>query len=203
MAEDDSFDAVMARLRAGESDAANVILSRFTRRLLALARAQLGSTTAAKGELEDVLQSVYKSFFARYKQDQFELADWNELWSLLTIITVRKCVNRRSYHRAGRRDVRRQVPWQGSPGQKNAGWDLVDREPTPLEAAVLADTVQQLFRGMDEPDREAVSMLLQGYTAGEVAVAQRCSERTVRRVRKRVKDRLKKLYAAESGASSA
>ena len=82
------------------------------------------------------------------------------------------------------------------------GWDLVDREPTPLEAAVLADTVNELFRGMDEPDRETVSMLLQGYTAQEVAASRSCSERTVRRVRSRVKERLKRLYAADSGPSA-
>ena len=112
MAEDDSFDEVMARLKAGEDDAANAILNRFTRRLIALARAQLGSATRAKAEIEDVVQSVYKSFFARYGDGRFELEDWNELWSLLTVITVRKCANRRSYHRAGRRDVRREVAWQ-------------------------------------------------------------------------------------------
>ena len=200
MAEDDSFDEVMARLKAGEDDAANVILNRFTRRLIALARVHLGSATRAKAEIEDVVQSVYKSFFARYGDGRFELEDWSELWSLLTVITVRKCANRRNYHRAGRRDVRREVAWQRGSDRPNSGWDLVDREPTPLEAAALADTVQELFRGMDEPDRETVIMLLQGYTAEEVAASRCCSERTVRRVRSRVKERIRRLYAAEDAS---
>jgi RNA polymerase sigma-70 factor (ECF subfamily) len=201
MDQDESFEAVMARLRAGEADAAAVILRRFTRRLIALTRTQLASPPRARAEIEDVVQSVYKSFFARYGQGQFDLDDWNDLWGLLTVITLRKCANRRAYHRARRRDARREVPWQRPAARRNAGWDLVDREPTPLEAAVLAETVHELFRGLDEPDRETVAMLLQGYTAEEIAGVQACSERTVRRVRSRLKDRLKRLYTADQESS--
>ena len=201
MAQDDSFEAVMARLRVGEDDAADAILRRFTRRLIALTRTQLVSLPRAKVEIEDVVQSVYKSFFARYGQGQFDLDDWNDLWGLLTVITLRKCANRRAYHRARRRDARREVGTQHPFGRPDFGWDLVDREPTPLEAAMLADTVHELFRGMDDPDRETVSMLLQGYTAEEIATVRSCSERTVRRVRIRLKDRLKRLYAADQEAA--
>jgi RNA polymerase sigma-70 factor (ECF subfamily) len=195
VSDDDPFEVLMARLRAGDDEAADVIFRRFTRRLIALARTQLESMTRTQAEIEDVVQSVYKSFFARYGRGQFEFDDWNDIWGLLTIITLRKCANRRTYHRARRRDARREVPWQRPDEQGNPGWELVDREPTPLEAAVLADTVNELFRGMDEPDRETVSMLLQGYTSEEIAATRSCSERTVRRVRSRLKDRLKRLYA--------
>ena len=74
--------------------------------------------------------------------------------------------------------------------------ELVDREPTPLEAAALSDTVEELFRGLDEHHRETVSMLLQGYTVEEIAAALACSERTVRRARGRLKERLKQLDTA-------
>jgi RNA polymerase sigma-70 factor (ECF subfamily) len=185
----------------GKDDAADAILRRFTRRLIALTRTQLVSLPRAKVEIEDVVQSVYKSFFARYGQGQFDLDDWNDLWGLLTVITLRKCANRRAYHIAQRRDARRDVGSQRPFGQPDFGWDLVDREPTPLEAAMLADTVHELFRGMDDPDRETVSMLLQGYTAEEIATVRACSERTVRRVRSRLKDRLKRLYAADQEAA--
>jgi RNA polymerase sigma-70 factor (ECF subfamily) len=74
--------------------------------------------------------------------------------------------------------------------------DVVDREPTPLEAAMLADTVHELFRGLEDRDHAAVSLLLQGYTAGEIAITLSRSERTVRRVRGRLRERLKQLYGA-------
>src|SRR5262245_9929790 len=94
MVEDDSFDQVMARLRAGDEDAAVAIFRRFTRRLIALSRTQLESMTRARVEVEDVVQSVYKSFFARYGRGEYEFDDWSGIWGLLTIIALRKCANR-------------------------------------------------------------------------------------------------------------
>jgi RNA polymerase sigma-70 factor, ECF subfamily len=204
MAQDETFGAVMARLRTGEDRAADVILKRFTRRLIALARKKLRTISRAEAEIEDVVQSVYKSFFARHGQGQFELDDWNAVWGLLTIITLRKCANRRTYHLARRRDVRREVAWQGTgrSSRSEPGWDLIDREPTPFEAAALAETVGELFRGLEDPDRQTVTMLLQGYTALEIATIRSCSERTVRRVRSRVKDRLKRLLAIDVETSA-
>jgi RNA polymerase sigma-70 factor (ECF subfamily) len=119
--------------------------------------------TSSRGDIEDVIQSVYKSFFARYIEGQFEIDDWNELWGLLTIITLRKCANRRTYLKARRRDIRREVSTAQLYGPGGFGWDLVDREPSPYEAAALADTVQELFRGFDQIYRETISLILQGY----------------------------------------
>jgi RNA polymerase sigma-70 factor (ECF subfamily) len=194
MGQDESFEVVMKRLRAGDDEAASAILGKFTSRLMTLARARLASLSSSQRDLEDVIQSVYKSFFSRYGQGQFEIDDWNELWGLLTIITLRKCANRQTYLKARRRDVRREVSTTGQGESSGLGCLLVDREPTPLEAAALADTVEELLRGLDPPDRVTVSMLLQGYNSREISETLTCSERTVRRVRTRLRDRLKRLY---------
>jgi RNA polymerase sigma-70 factor (ECF subfamily) len=192
---EDSFEAVMRRLRAGDDDAATVVFRRFTHRLMALARTRLQSISGSRADIEDVIQSVYKSFFCRYAEGQFDIDDWSELWGLLAVITLRKCANRRTYLQARRRDIRRLVSSSRHDEASGPGCELVDREPTPLEAAALADLVQELFRGLNPPDRQTVSMLLQGYTAQEIANVMTCSERTVRRVRSRLKVKLKHLYA--------
>jgi RNA polymerase sigma factor (sigma-70 family) len=70
---------------------------------------------------------------------------------------------------------------------------LPDRAPTPVQAAILAETVEQLFQGMSEDDRPIVAQILAGYTAEEVAQRLDCSERTVRRVRHRAKQRFQRL----------
>lgn len=58
---------------------------------------------------------------------------------------------------------RREVPPQAAP----AAWQLaVDRDPSPDEATVLAEAVEELFRGLDDPDERAVlEFHLQGHTA--------------------------------------
>ena len=57
--------------------------------------------------------------------------------------------------------------------------------------------VINLFRDLDPDDRPIVESILQGYTAEETAARLDCSERTVRRVRRRAKQCLERLIAPE------
>src|SRR3954470_20415342 len=82
---------------------------RFTRRLIGLARAHLDGRLRHKIDPEDVVQSAYKSFFLRYGEGALATEGWDGLWGLLTLITLRKCADRVRYHRAGRRDLAREV----------------------------------------------------------------------------------------------
>ena len=71
-------------------------------------------------------------------------------------------------------------------------WEAIGREPTPDEAAMLNETVEHLLDGLSPPERAIVELSLQGYTTGEIADRLRRSQRTVRRVRERVKNRLER-----------
>src|SRR5262245_8961171 len=97
MSPNDSFQQLMARLRAGDDDAASAVFHRFARRLIGLARSHVDSWLQHKVDPEDVVQSVYESFFRRHQEDLFEVQSWDSLWSLLTLITVRKCLKRIDY----------------------------------------------------------------------------------------------------------
>src|SRR4051794_21953217 len=97
MAADQDFADVMARLRAGDEVAAQEVFGRYAHRLIALARSRLGERLRPKVDAEDVVQSVFKSFFVRYAEDRFDLGGWDGLWSLLTVITLRKCGYRTRY----------------------------------------------------------------------------------------------------------
>ena len=69
--------------------------------------------------------------------------------------------------------------------------------PTPDEAAILTETVERLFQAIAPDDRPIVEQILVGYTVAEVAERLDCSDRTVRRVRQRAKQRLHRLMEAE------
>src|SRR5262245_37537637 len=101
----ESFHDIIARLGRGESRAASEVFQRFADRLIALARARLTAQVRQKVDPEDVLQSVCRSFFVRQADGQFVLGSWDELWSLLTVLTVRKCANRARHLKAARRAV--------------------------------------------------------------------------------------------------
>ena len=71
-----SFTDVMARLRAGDEDAARQVFQRFVHRLVGLARVRLGRDLRRRVDPEDVVQSAYKSFFLRYEEGKVEVRDW-------------------------------------------------------------------------------------------------------------------------------
>jgi RNA polymerase sigma-70 factor (ECF subfamily) len=69
----------------------------------------------------------------------------------------------------------------------------IDREPTPEQAAVLAETVAQVLEDLAPPERPIVELSLQGYSTREVSEQLGRAERSVRRVRERVRQRLERI----------
>ncbi len=165
---------------------------RYTRRLIGLARAHLDVRLQHKIEPEDVVQSAYRSFFVRYGDEIKEEEGLEGLWPLLTLITIRKCADRVRYYQAERRNISREAsapsPDLPQPWQEAAG-----REPTPEHAAVLAETLENLLSGLDEDDRPIIELSLQGFSTPEVSERLGRAERSVRRVRERVRKQLERL----------
>lgn len=190
MSSDAAFNTLMARLRAGDEDAATQIFRRYANRLVGLARTRLDPVLQQKTSPEDVLQSVFKSFFMRAAEGQFELGDWDNLWSLLTLLTIRKCARWADYYRAQRRDVRRETPLPTGTEDAPPAWEALNRDPTPAEALLLTETVERLLADLKPRDREMVVLSLQGETTSKIATELGCAERTVERVLERVRKRL-------------
>ena len=194
MAEDGSFNDLMSRVRAGDQQAAGEVFRRFVARLVGLARGHLNRLVRRKVDPEDVLQSVLKSFFSRHAEGQFELDGWDGLWALLAQITVRKCGRWNEYYRAHRRRADREVHSLSTPAGALEVWEtLTSGEPTPLEAASLVETVQQLMAGLDERDRAVVALRLQNCTVPEISAEVGRTEYTVNQVLKRARRRLERL----------
>jgi RNA polymerase sigma-70 factor (ECF subfamily) len=186
-----SFADFLGRLQRGDDAASRELFGRFAHQLIALALRHIDARLRHKVEPEDVVQSVYKSFFLRYGDGKLDLVNWNSLWGLLTLLTVRKCAERAAYHRAERRDAAREVT---PPRDDAASWlEPLGREPTPLEAAVLSETVEQLFGGLDEQERPVLELSLQGYTTREISEQLGRAERTVRLLREGIRHRLERM----------
>jgi RNA polymerase sigma factor (sigma-70 family) len=57
-----------------------------------------------------------------------------------------------------------------------------DRGPSPVEAAIFTETVEDLLKQFKERERQIVSMSLEGYDVREVGAAVGCSESKVSRI---------------------
>jgi RNA polymerase sigma-70 factor (ECF subfamily) len=197
MSEDRSFEELMARLHAGDEDAASQIYQEFASRLIRLARQRLDGRLCQKLDAEDVVQSVFKSFFVRQSQGQFELDNWESLWNLLVRIALRKCCHKKRAYYGPHRDVRREAVREPREDDSCLEWGAVAPEPQPDEAAMLAETVRQFLGGLSERERQVVELRLQGYTAAEISVRVGRTEYTVQGILKSVRKRLRPLLQDE------
>ena len=175
-----SFAGLMKRVRDGEQEAATYFHRRWAGRLVRLARLKLGRTAAGKEDAEDVVQSVYRSFFHRYGNGQFQVGDWENAWSLLAKIAIRKCGSRRERYQALLRDTRREMPL--------VNIEVSGPDDSAAGAAMLSETIERLLDSLKGNDRTIVEFSLEGTTIQEIAEQLGCSERTVFRVRDRVRD---------------
>jgi RNA polymerase sigma-70 factor (ECF subfamily) len=172
----------LQRLNDGDEAAAAAVYERFARRLIGLARARLDSRLRQKLDPDDVVQSVFRSFFTRQREQKFELTDWDNLWSLLALITVRKCTNVRAKFGRKARNAGLEVRAKADLDSSSSGWVPPAREPTPADAAVLTELVERLLNSLPDKDRRIVGLCLEGKSLGEISNEINRAERTVRRV---------------------
>jgi RNA polymerase sigma-70 factor (ECF subfamily) len=191
------FEELMACLRQGDPQASREIFDRYARRLVGLAGAHLPAAVRRKLDPEDIVQSVFRSFFRRQGEGQFEFDSYDQLWSLLTVLAVRKCGHRIREFLTGRRNVCREQPPLAPDDSTSNVWQPADPSPSPAEALLLHETVEELLAGLTERERSVVVMRLQGWTVVEVAEQLRCSERTVLRHLEAVRARLAALAESD------
>jgi RNA polymerase sigma-70 factor (ECF subfamily) len=186
MSPDPSFDRLMSRLRCGDDATAAAVFRRFAAQLISLTRDNLDTWMRSKVDPEDIVQSVFRSFFVRFRDGDWNFVNWDSLWGLLTLVTLRKCSNRCAYLCRECRDVRREINGAATVGP-DVPSEPIDPAPSPLEAAMLTETVERLLKGLEPPERAVVELSLQGYSAAEIAERLGRAGRSVRRVREQVR----------------
>lgn len=184
---------LLHRIRAGDQAAAQELFQQYSRRLIGLARQRLNSKLQAKVDAEDVMQSVFRSFFRRHGEGEFSIPDEERLWGLLAIITVRKCGEWADYFGAQCRDVNREMSALPTGDDSLPGWQVVAADPTPSQAFLLTETLTEAMRDFDPREQEMVTLALQGYDTHEIGREVSRSERTVRRLLDRFRSRLEQF----------
>jgi DNA-directed RNA polymerase specialized sigma24 family protein len=183
-----SVTALVERLKDGDHEAARLLWQRYYPRLVALARQKLQGACRRVADEEDAALTAFNSFCRRAEQGQFpDLKDRDCLWALLVVITARKVADHVKFYDADKRGggkVRGDSALRGGDSEAGpAGLDAVEGdEPTPEEAALLAEEVETLLARLHDPVMRQVAVLkLEGYTNAEIARRQGCSVPTVER----------------------
>jgi RNA polymerase sigma-70 factor, ECF subfamily len=188
---------LLARWRAGDARAEDELFSRYTSRLIGLARRRLSAQMAQRVDAEDVVQSAYRCFCAAARDDQIVLHRSGDLWRVLAKITLNRLYKQVEHHTAAKRAVGREQTFGGDSSLIALG-DPVARTPSPSEAMAVIEELEQVLKGLAPHHRQMVELMLQGYHFKEIAEATDRSERLVRRVRDHVKDRLNRRFSEPS-----
>src|SRR6516162_2642293 len=101
--------SLLRRFRRGENDAATALYLRYAHRLLAVTRTQASPELTRLAQPEDIVQSVFLSFFRKAAGGMYDVPEGEELWNLFLVITLNKIRAKGNYFRARKRDVRRNV----------------------------------------------------------------------------------------------
>ena len=180
-----SDHSLLRRFRRGQDDGPTLLYLRYAERLRALAATQIAQGLAGRVDSEDIVQSVFRTFFRRAAQGQYDVPEGEELWKLLLVIALNKVRAVGAYHRAARRDVRR-----------TSGGETFDRaidtEVGRDEAAlsVLRLVIDEILDALPSGHRPIVELRVEGYEVAEIADRVQRSKRTVERVLQEFRQRL-------------
>jgi DNA-directed RNA polymerase specialized sigma24 family protein len=175
-------------LRESDPRAAQEIWERYFDRLVRLARQKLGASRRKGGDAdeEDAALSAFASFCAGAAAGKFPmLADREDLWRLLVVITARKAGAQAQRRRAKKRGGDWHAigaPSHGDDDLRDELAEIAGTDPSPEFAAQVAEEYDRLLDrlGDDELRRVAV-MRLEGFSNDEIAARLGCALRTVAR----------------------
>ncbi|MFO0898680.1 MAG: sigma-70 family RNA polymerase sigma factor [Pirellulales bacterium] len=183
-----SDGSLLRRVQSGEQDAATELYARYAARLRGLARTWIGDDLQPRFDADDVLQSVFRTFFRRAAAGQYQVPEGEELWSLLLVIALNKLRGLAAHHRAAKRSVRSTAAFELAEGRT---------DPTEEEAGqILRLLVAELLEELPPASARLVELRITGHSVDEIAAATERSKRTVERVLQSFRARLQELIHA-------
>jgi RNA polymerase sigma factor (sigma-70 family) len=169
---DHSVTRLIRAVQDDRTSAVGPLLAVYFDRLVQLARARLQNVPGMAGYDEDLALRSFYSIYRRVRDPgrPLQLAGRDDLWRLLATRTISRAIDLTRRHRPG------EVPGAGDVEQ------LLGREPTPEQAAELADECRRLLDLLDDPQLRQIALWkVEGYTNEEIAARLDCVPRTIER----------------------
>ncbi|MCA9172965.1 MAG: hypothetical protein KDB14_00550 [Planctomycetales bacterium] len=190
--DDLSDQTLLRRFQSGEQDAATALYLRYAKRLQQLAKAQTADELAVRVDPEDVVQSVFRTFFRRAAEGHYEIPDGEELWKLFLVIALNKVRRIGQFHRAAKRNIASTRQFQQ---QSEAGTS--DKSADDQAFMVLRMTVDDLLKQQSESQREIIMLRIEGHDIGTIAEWTGRAKRTVERVLQQFRETMSQMLQEE------
>ena len=173
--------SLLVRIQAGEDDAATAIYTRYAARLMRLADQNAGDDLSSRVDAEDIVQSVFRTFFRRVSDGHYLIPEGDELWKLLLVIALNKVRMIAEYHRAAKRDISH----TRSIGEH-------DFENTTDASQILRITIDDLMFTLPVEHRQIVRARIDGHDIAAISKQVSVSRRSVERILQSFRKRLRK-----------
>lgn len=183
-------------VKEGDSIAAHQLWGHYFDRLVRAVRQKLQGQNRAVSDEEDIVASVFESFYQAAEIGRFpDLSDRDELWRLLLKMSARKIIDKRRHDQRQRRGAGARVHSLNSGQDPQAVLEVVGNEPTPEMVAMMAETVEQFFSQLALGQlRDIAVAKLEGASNAEIAQQLQCSERTIERRLHLIREKCKQEF---------
>lgn len=177
---------LMRRFRGGEDDAASTLYVRYAKRLEALAARQTSTELSFRVSSDEIVQSVFRTFFRRVSKGQYDAIEGDDLWRLFLVIALNKIRSNAEFHRAQKRDVRKTT---------YGDFDGISSKMEPsgegaVAFTVLKMTIEELLNDLPDGQAEIVRLRIEGHTLAEIAKITGRALRTTERVLQGFREKL-------------
>lgn len=176
--------------RQVSEDAANQFYGRYLRRLLALVKSRTAARFAPRFDPEDIVQSVFRTWFARTRDGRISFSTQGDLWSLLCVIALRKVRNRTRFHDEPIRSVGLTAD-NAEPAE-----NLPDA--TDNDAVEFEDLIDVARMRLKELPRRTLELTIQGLSVEDISTELGRTTRSVTRYRQEAGAVLEQLLADDA-----
>jgi RNA polymerase sigma factor (sigma-70 family) len=183
-----SDGSLVRRFQAGDGDAATALYKRYAQRLQRLAQRNTGVDLATRFDAEDVVQSVFRTFFRRVQKGFYDLPAGEELWRLLLVISLNKIRALAVHHRAQKRNVSTTV----APDLRLMS-QVADEDADDLAFRSLKLVVAEVLSDLPQVQQQIIARRIDGCQVDEIASETGRSKRTVERVLQNFRERLREI----------
>lgn len=180
-----SDHSLLRRLRAGNQDAATQLYLRYARWLKNLAQARCSPALTRQVDVDDIVQSIFGSFFRAACQGYYDVPVGEELWGLFHVIALNKIRSKATFYHAAKRDVRATV---GGHALERAGISYPDDA---VAYSILEMTIEEVLQVLPPEYRVMLQLRIEGHNIAEIAQRTERSKRTVERILQDIREALK------------
>jgi len=194
---------MLQRLKSGDEAAASEILDRYESQVRLVVRRFLPRVLRSRFDSQDIMQSVWRSFFQKVREDQAaksadpvaeakpeeEFQDAGQLFKFLSRMARNKVIDQYRRETSLKSDVHRQRAIHGESGED---LDPPSPEESPAEVVEAADELSHWRSLIPEDRQELIDMKADGMSTREIGVKLGISERTVQRVLEDLRQRVER-----------